>query len=164
MEDWNCTRCGGEVADFQQRTVLFDPLWDVLALSGYWPKWNAIFIVFRGTDSANLGNWIQNVHFLMTDYYDMPFPGTSHNAEQDDACLMLRLLSVSVVGLAEISLRSLRKLFICNIKKLKKTGINVSNIKNKEMMKASLLCVHAVNPLMTTRPAQRVHRFSRDSG
>ena len=82
MRRWNCTRCGGDVSDFQQHAVAFDAEWDLLAMTGFWPRWQALFVIFRGTDSANLGNWIHNVNILKTAYYRVPFPGASSSADR----------------------------------------------------------------------------------
>lgn len=41
--------------------VVFDTAWDVLAYVGYDPTADAAVVVFRGTDSANWGNWINNL-------------------------------------------------------------------------------------------------------
>jgi hypothetical protein len=40
---------------------VFDAAWDVLGYMGYLPSLDAIVVAFRGTDSGNLGNWMNNL-------------------------------------------------------------------------------------------------------
>lgn len=75
VEDWSCTRCNGSVASFKPLDVIFDADWDLSAMVGFWDAFDAIFVVFRGTDSHNLGNWIANIEVLTQPYYSLPFPG-----------------------------------------------------------------------------------------
>jgi hypothetical protein len=35
--------------------------WDLTAFAGYWPLFDAIFAVFRGTDSKSISNWAGNL-------------------------------------------------------------------------------------------------------
>lgn len=49
--------------------------WDVSAFLGYWDIFGAAFVVFRGTDSHNLGNWIANLDVRTEPYFHLPFPG-----------------------------------------------------------------------------------------
>jgi len=60
IQSWQCTRCK-RVPTFQPHEVVFDKVWDVLAYVGYDPSWRAVVVVFRGTDSSNWGNWINNL-------------------------------------------------------------------------------------------------------
>lgn len=72
VEAWNCTRCA-EVPHLQNVTVVFDPLWDLLAYVGYLPDAQSIVVVFRGTDSSSLYNWMDNLRAWRTDHmYPMP--------------------------------------------------------------------------------------------
>lgn len=41
--------------------VVFDQAWDVLAYVGYEPTLKSVVVVFRGTDSSNWSNWINNL-------------------------------------------------------------------------------------------------------
>lgn len=75
MATWNCTRCN-EVKDFTPHTVVYDLKWDVLGYSGYHKQMNAIVVSFRGTDSTNWGNWVENLRsYRMNKLYPVPgFP------------------------------------------------------------------------------------------
>ena len=81
IKEWTCTRCGGIVADFQLHTFVHDEEQDLTAFAGRWPRYgNAPFVVFRGTDSHNLGNWIANLEVFKEPYYLLPIPGAVHCA------------------------------------------------------------------------------------
>lgn len=58
---WNCTRCQGPLKDFRIHRSIFLYDWDLTAFVGYWPRFDAVFAVFRGTDSKSLSNWVANL-------------------------------------------------------------------------------------------------------
>jgi hypothetical protein len=61
LQHWNCTRCKGSLSTFSihRSIILYD--WDLTAFVGYWPDFDAIFAVFRGTDSKSISNWASNL-------------------------------------------------------------------------------------------------------
>jgi hypothetical protein len=75
---WNCTRCAGAVSSFELHKLVHIKDWDVTAFVGFWAQFDAAFVVFRGTDSANFGNWIDNIEVFTEPYYHLPFPGVVH--------------------------------------------------------------------------------------
>ena len=75
IKSWNCTRCGDDLSDFALQRLVHVKAWDVTAFIGYWQRFDAAFVVFRGTDSTNLGNWIANIDVLTRPYKRLPFPG-----------------------------------------------------------------------------------------
>lgn len=79
IRNWTCTRCGAAaVADFELHTFVNDQDKDLTAFAGRWPRYGgAPFVVFRGTDSHNLGNWLANMELVTTPYFDLPIPGMS---------------------------------------------------------------------------------------
>lgn len=61
VQYWNCTRCKGSLAGFKiHRSILLND-WDLTAFVGYWPLFDAVFAVFRGTDSKSISNWVSNL-------------------------------------------------------------------------------------------------------
>jgi hypothetical protein len=44
---------------------------------GYWDLFQAPFVVFRGTDSHNLLNWIEDIEVLTAPYLKMPVEGVA---------------------------------------------------------------------------------------
>lgn len=76
---WNCTRCQKpELDGFLPEGVIYDAKWDLFALVGYFPQWKAKLIVFRGTNSHDLKNWIEDFDAWRTKF-PLPFPN-SHGA------------------------------------------------------------------------------------
>lgn len=72
---WNCTRCRQpKIAGFLPEETAYDKLWDVFALVGYFPKWKAIIVAFRGTNSDDLRNWIFDFAGWKAKH-PLPFPG-----------------------------------------------------------------------------------------
>ena len=72
IQNWTCTRCV-EVPGFQVHTVVFDRVWDLLAYVGYHKGLNAIVVSFRGTDSSNSGQWVENLRaFRLNKLYPVP--------------------------------------------------------------------------------------------
>uniref|UniRef100_A0A7S0VBB5 Fungal lipase-type domain-containing protein n=1 Tax=Polytomella parva TaxID=51329 RepID=A0A7S0VBB5_9CHLO len=57
---WNCTRCG-TVSGFEVFSVFWDEIWDLGAFLGYDAASNSIITSFRGTDSSNWSNWVENM-------------------------------------------------------------------------------------------------------
>lgn len=58
---WNCTRCKGPLDGFRIHRSIFLYDWDLTAFVGYWPLFDAVFAVFRGTDSKSISNWVSNL-------------------------------------------------------------------------------------------------------
>ena len=77
IKAWNCTRCHDGLSDFHLHELVHIKSWDVTAFVGYWQRFDAAFVVFRGTDSKNLGNWIANIDILTRPYKRLPFPGAA---------------------------------------------------------------------------------------
>lgn len=77
IERWNCTRCGGDLASFKLHKLVHIHAWDVTAFVGHWPAFDAAFVVFRGTDSGDFWNWVENIEVITRPYYDLPFPGAA---------------------------------------------------------------------------------------
>lgn len=75
IKAWNCTRCGGAVASFEVEKVVHRHHWDVTALVGYWDVLDAAVVLFRGTNSADLHNWIADLDILTQPYSRLPLPG-----------------------------------------------------------------------------------------
>jgi hypothetical protein len=63
------------VSDFRLHKLVHIKAWDVTAFVGYWAEFDAAFVVFRGTDSSNIGNWIANIEVFTEPYFHLPFPG-----------------------------------------------------------------------------------------
>lgn len=74
IADWSCGRCG-DVPSFEPSAVVLDKDKDILAFIGWWPDIEGIVVVFRGTSSASLKNWIDN---LTTGTTDVSFPSAEH--------------------------------------------------------------------------------------
>lgn len=72
---WNCSRCrtAGPLTVYN---VVFDAVWDLTAFAGWSSKLGAKLIVFRGTDSHSLYNWVENMHYWRTDF-SIPFPNAT---------------------------------------------------------------------------------------
>ena len=51
--------------------------WDVTAVVGWWDVLDAAVVLFRGTNSANLHNWIADLDILTAPYSRLPLPGAS---------------------------------------------------------------------------------------
>lgn len=65
------------MADFQIEKLVYVQAWDVTAIVGYWEQFQAPFVVFRGTDSHNMRNWIQDMEILKAPYLRMPMDGAA---------------------------------------------------------------------------------------
>lgn len=76
LRAWNCSRCRA-VPTFAPHTVVWDPVWDLTAYVGYHAQLGAIIASFRGTDSSNWGNWVENMRSWRTDKM-FPIPGNPH--------------------------------------------------------------------------------------
>lgn len=63
---WNCTRCAS-IPGFQPYKIIVDAVWDLQAFVGYMPDWHDVVIAFRGTDSHNLWNWVENMRAWRVD-------------------------------------------------------------------------------------------------
>lgn len=72
VDNWNCTRCKGSLDGFEIHRSIFLFDWDLTAYVGYWPRFNALFVVFRGTDSKSISNWVSNLDAHRRAY---TFPG-----------------------------------------------------------------------------------------
>lgn len=72
---WNCTRCR-RAGPMTVYGVVFDPVWDLKAYAGYSRTLGAKMIVFRGTDSHSLYNWVENMRYWRTDV-SVPFPNAT---------------------------------------------------------------------------------------
>lgn len=57
--------------------VIFDLQWDLVGYVGYYKTLNAIVLAFRGTDSSNWGNWINNLKTWRQDKL-YPIPEAPH--------------------------------------------------------------------------------------
>lgn len=75
IERWNCTRCNDTAAPFQLQKLVHIKSWDVTAFVGFMPPLDAAVVAFRGTDSHNFGNWLDNLDVLRQPYHKLPFPG-----------------------------------------------------------------------------------------
>ncbi|KAI8463898.1 MAG: Alpha/Beta hydrolase protein [Monoraphidium minutum] len=70
---WTCTRCA-RIPGFVTTLSHFDAAWDLSGYAGYLPAWGAKVMAFRGTDSASLANWAENMRAWRTDAV-YPEPG-----------------------------------------------------------------------------------------
>jgi hypothetical protein len=69
---WNCTRCTA-VAGVTPYAIIYDDIWDVMAIVAYDAELEAITVMFRGTDSSNLWNWFEDLRYWKTNYMmDLP--------------------------------------------------------------------------------------------
>lgn len=75
IQQWSCARCKKAGPMTVYMTVV-DEVWDLTAYAGYSSKLGAKLVVFRGTDSHSLYNWVQNMHYWRTDL-SVPFPNAT---------------------------------------------------------------------------------------
>uniref|UniRef100_A0A7S3VTA6 Fungal lipase-type domain-containing protein n=1 Tax=Dunaliella tertiolecta TaxID=3047 RepID=A0A7S3VTA6_DUNTE len=73
---WTCTRCK-RVPHFKPFQVIFDEKWDLMSYIGYLADLDAIVVVFRGTDSGNWGNWLNDMKSWRQDK-QFPLPEAPH--------------------------------------------------------------------------------------
>ena len=62
------------MAGFEVTKTVYDVGWDLFAFTGYFPRLDANVVVFRGTDSKSIYNWVENMHYWRSDF-NLPFPG-----------------------------------------------------------------------------------------
>jgi predicted lipase len=90
LVNWTCDRCNTErVEAFVPSAVIYDDAWDLQAFVGYAPELSfssafssgAILVVFRGTKSSSLSNWVHN---LMTSKTRVKYPNMPDDAAVHD--------------------------------------------------------------------------------
>lgn len=95
LVNWTCDRCNTErVEAFIPSAVIYDKTWNLQAYVGYAPELSfslsssfsasssgAILVVFRGTKSSSLINWVHNLMASTTrvKYPNMPDDATVHD-------------------------------------------------------------------------------------
>ena len=75
VESWTCPVCHGRVGDFEVNKVFAEFELNIQGFTGYSPRLDAFLVVFRGTDSGDLRNWITDLSFLELDL-ELPYPGS----------------------------------------------------------------------------------------
>mmetsp|Transcript_6418 Transcript_6418/g.10983 ORF Transcript_6418/g.10983 Transcript_6418/m.10983 type:complete len:388 (+) Transcript_6418:33-1196(+) len=76
IQAWTCTRCQ-RVDKYKVYEVVFDQQWDLLGYVGYDEAQDAITVAFRGTDSSNWGNWLNNLKAWRANQM-LPIPEAPH--------------------------------------------------------------------------------------
>lgn len=70
--------------------TVYDIGWDLFAFAGYFPRLDANVVVFRGTDSKSIYNWVENMRYWRSDF-NLPIPGAKgamvHSGECTSSCL-----------------------------------------------------------------------------
>lgn len=74
---WGCDRCQ-IIPEFLVARYLWNEEWDTSGYAGYYPPLNAKVVAFKGTDSDDLKNWMENLQFTKHMIrLDIDFPGFS---------------------------------------------------------------------------------------
>lgn len=82
LANWTCDRCRTDrVGGFVPTAVIYDEVWNLQAYVGYSQVLSSIVVVFRGTKSGSLTNWIHN---LMTSTTRVKHPGMPDDATVHD--------------------------------------------------------------------------------
>jgi predicted alpha/beta hydrolase family esterase len=82
ITNWTCDRCTSErVEGFVPAAVVYDEAWNLQAYIGFSPELASILVVFRGTKSSSLTNWIHN---LMASKTRVKYPGMPDGATVHD--------------------------------------------------------------------------------
>lgn len=69
---WTCSRCDGQIKDFEPIELIVDVKQCLQAFVGYSPDLNATVIAFRGTQERSIQNWVDDMYWKQL---DVDYPG-----------------------------------------------------------------------------------------